>query len=142
VRHERLEIDVPAVQQPDRDGPRVSEGASRRGVDDGQAAIDVVELEDAQLVGWIEIDGDQRVERAAPEQLDQPEPHEAAARDRDSVACLHVRVVQTSDGVVGSDDARKYFAAFDYIAPSAGTYRLRVTSFESIDTGELVVTRG
>ena len=43
--------------------------------------------------------------------------------------------------VVGSDDANFYFAAFEYVAPVAGTYRLQVTSFESVNTGELVVTR-
>lgn len=30
---------------------------------------------------------------------------------------------------------------FDWVAPTAGTYRLRVTSFESINTGDLIVTR-
>jgi tetratricopeptide (TPR) repeat protein len=55
-----------------------------------------------------------------------------------------IAVLLAPDGtpVVGSDDANDYFAAFDWVAPAAGTYRLQVTSFESIDTGELVVTRG
>jgi hypothetical protein len=43
--------------------------------------------------------------------------------------------------VVGSDDYKFYFAGFQWIATQAGTYHLHVTSFESIDTGELVVTR-
>jgi hypothetical protein len=43
--------------------------------------------------------------------------------------------------VVGSDDARKYFAAFDWVAEETGTYTLEVTSFESVSTGELVVKR-
>jgi tetratricopeptide (TPR) repeat protein len=54
-----------------------------------------------------------------------------------------IMVLLAPDGtpVVGSDDANFYFAAFDYVAPVAGTYRLQVTSFESVNTGELVVTR-
>jgi len=54
-----------------------------------------------------------------------------------------IAVLLAPDGtpVVGSDDAKAYFAAFDWVAPTAGTYRLRVTSFESINTGDLVVTR-
>ena len=43
--------------------------------------------------------------------------------------------------VVGSDDARFYFAAFDWQAEETGTYMLLVTSFESINTGSLTVTR-
>jgi hypothetical protein len=55
-----------------------------------------------------------------------------------------IAVLLAPDGtpLVGSDDANDYFAAFDWIAPATGTYRLRVTSFESVNTGELVVTRG
>lgn len=43
--------------------------------------------------------------------------------------------------VVGSDDYVDYFAGLDWVAPTSGTYKLRVTSFESVNTGELVVTR-
>ena len=43
--------------------------------------------------------------------------------------------------VVGSDDENAYFAAFNWVAEATGTYRLRVTSFESINTGELNLTR-
>jgi len=55
-----------------------------------------------------------------------------------------IAVLQAPDGtpVVGSDDARKYFAAFDWVAEETGTYTLQVTSFESVSTGTLVVTRG
>ena len=55
-----------------------------------------------------------------------------------------IAVLQAPDGtpVVGSDDARKYFAAFDWVAEETGAYTLEVTSFESVSTGELVVTRG
>lgn len=54
-----------------------------------------------------------------------------------------IMVLLTPDGtpVIGSDDANFYFAAFDWVAEESGTYRLWVTSFESVDTGELVVTR-
>jgi tetratricopeptide (TPR) repeat protein len=54
-----------------------------------------------------------------------------------------IAVLLAPDGtpVVGSDDANAYFAAFDWVAPAAGTYRLQVTSFESINTGDLLVTR-
>ena len=43
--------------------------------------------------------------------------------------------------MLGSDDVNAYFAAFDYVAQETGTYRLRVTFFESASTGELLVTR-
>ena len=43
--------------------------------------------------------------------------------------------------VLGSDDSWKYFAAFDWTAPSGGTYRLRVTFFESVITGTLRISR-
>jgi tetratricopeptide (TPR) repeat protein len=43
--------------------------------------------------------------------------------------------------VVGSDDYKAYFAGFAWVAPVAGTYRLRVTSFEGVSTGGLVVSR-
>jgi tetratricopeptide (TPR) repeat protein len=54
-----------------------------------------------------------------------------------------IAVLLAPDGapVVGSDDANSYFAAIDWVAPATGTYRLQVTSFESINTGDLVVTR-
>jgi tetratricopeptide (TPR) repeat protein len=55
-----------------------------------------------------------------------------------------IAVLLAPDGtpVVGSDDENGYFAAFAYTAQETGTYRLQVTSFEGIDTGELVVKRG
>ena len=54
-----------------------------------------------------------------------------------------ILVVLDPDGspVLGSDDSWKYFAAFDWIAPSSGTYRMRVTFFESVITGTLRVSR-
>jgi tetratricopeptide (TPR) repeat protein len=54
-----------------------------------------------------------------------------------------IAVLLAPDGtpVVGSDDANAYFAAFDWVAPESGIYRLQVTSFESVNTGELIVKR-
>ena len=43
--------------------------------------------------------------------------------------------------VLGSDDANGYFAAFEWPAAETGTYRLRVTFFESVNTGVLLVAR-
>jgi tetratricopeptide (TPR) repeat protein len=43
--------------------------------------------------------------------------------------------------VLGADDVNAYFAAFDYVAGMTGTYQLRVTFFESVITGDLVVER-
>jgi len=43
--------------------------------------------------------------------------------------------------VVGSDDFKGYMAGLDWVAPAGGTYRLRVTSFEAVDTGTLLVAR-
>ena len=44
--------------------------------------------------------------------------------------------------LVAADDTNDYFAAIDWVAPATGTYKLRVTSFEAVATGDLVVTRG
>jgi tetratricopeptide (TPR) repeat protein len=54
-----------------------------------------------------------------------------------------IGVLYDPDGtpVTGSDDAIGYFAALDWPAAVAGTYHLRVTSFEAVDTGVLKVTR-
>lgn len=54
-----------------------------------------------------------------------------------------ILVLLAPDGspVLGSDDYRSYFAGFEWIVPVSGTYRLHVTSFESVSTGELEVTR-
>jgi tetratricopeptide (TPR) repeat protein len=43
--------------------------------------------------------------------------------------------------LLGSDDYKGYMAGFVWVAPAAGAYRLRVTSFEAVNTGELMVTR-
>jgi tetratricopeptide (TPR) repeat protein len=54
-----------------------------------------------------------------------------------------IAVLLAPDGtpVVGSDDENAYFAAFNWVAEETGIYRLQVTFFESVNSGELVVTR-
>lgn len=54
-----------------------------------------------------------------------------------------ILVLLTPDGspVVGGDDYDSYFAGFEWVAAVTGNYRLQVTSFESVNTGELTVTR-
>jgi tetratricopeptide (TPR) repeat protein len=64
-----------------------------------------------------------------------------ATSSRDFWDSIAVLLAPDGSPVVGSDDDNAYFAAFDWVAPATGTYRLQVTSFESISTGELVVTR-
>jgi Tetratricopeptide repeat len=56
----------------------------------------------------------------------------------DSIAVL---ISPNGMPAVGSDDYIKYFAGFQWVAAETGTYRLRVTSFESVNTGQLQVTR-
>lgn len=43
--------------------------------------------------------------------------------------------------VIGNDDFDGFYAGLDWMAPEAGRYTIRVTSFEGINTGPLVVTR-
>ena len=54
-----------------------------------------------------------------------------------------ILILLAPDGspLVGSDDYKGYFAGLDWIAPASGTYRLRVTSFEAVNTGILLVQR-
>jgi hypothetical protein len=54
-----------------------------------------------------------------------------------------ILVLLAPDGtpVLGSDDYKGYLAGFDWVAPGPGTYRLRVTSFEAVNTGVLQVAR-
>jgi hypothetical protein len=42
--------------------------------------------------------------------------------------------------VVGNDDFIDYFAGFDFTPSTTGRYTVRVTSFEGVSTGDLVVT--
>ena len=43
--------------------------------------------------------------------------------------------------VAGGDDYKGYMAGFEWVAPAAGNYKLRVTSFEAISTGQLTISR-
>lgn len=54
-----------------------------------------------------------------------------------------ILVLLAPDGtpLVGSDDAKGYFAGISWVAPADATYRLRVTSFEAVSTGILLVAR-
>ena len=54
-----------------------------------------------------------------------------------------ILVLLAPDGtpVLGSDDFKGYFAGFEWVAPAAGTYRLHVTFFEAVITGQLLVAR-
>lgn len=54
-----------------------------------------------------------------------------------------IMVLLAPDGtpVVGSDDFKAYYAGFDWVAAATETYRLQVTSFESVSTGTLALTR-
>lgn len=54
-----------------------------------------------------------------------------------------ILVLLAPDGtpILGADDTVAYFAAFEWTANTTGTFLLRVTSFESVSTGELVVKR-
>lgn len=43
--------------------------------------------------------------------------------------------------VIGADDTFKYFAGLEWVPAVSGTYRMRVSSFEAVSTGTLVVSR-
>ena len=60
---------------------------------------------------------------------------------RDFSDTIMVLLAPDGTAVVGSDDFKFYFAGLDWVAESAATYRLQVTSFESVNTGLLMVTR-
>jgi len=66
-----------------------------------------------------------------------------ATNDPSGVIWDSILVLLAPDGtaIVGSDDYVDYFAGLDWVAPQTGTYHLLVTSFESVGTGTLVVTR-
>jgi hypothetical protein len=54
-----------------------------------------------------------------------------------------IAVLLAPDGtpVLGSDDANRYFAAFEWPAAQTATYRLRVAFFEAVNSGQLLVKR-
>jgi hypothetical protein len=64
-----------------------------------------------------------------------------ATSSRDFYDTVLVLLAPDGSPVVGSDDTVKYFAALDWVSSATGTYRMQVTSFESVNTGELVVKR-
>ncbi len=64
-----------------------------------------------------------------------------ATSSRDFYDTIAVLLAPDGTPVAGSDDTNAYFAAFDLVAEKSGTYRMQVTSFEGVNTGELVVTR-
>ena len=56
----------------------------------------------------------------------------------DTVAVL---LAPNGTPLTGSDDTNDYFAAFQWTAPVTATYRLRVTTFESVSTGLVRIQR-
>jgi tetratricopeptide (TPR) repeat protein len=69
------------------------------------------------------------------------QPIVIATGSRDFWDSIAVLLAPDGTPVVGSDDDSGYFAAFDWVAEESGTYRLRATSFESVSSGILKVTR-
>lgn len=53
-----------------------------------------------------------------------------------------ILVLEGPDGtpVIGNDDFIYYFAGFDWVATQSGTFTLRVTTFEGVSAGDLVIT--
>jgi hypothetical protein len=64
-----------------------------------------------------------------------------ATGSRDFYDTILVLLAPDGTPVVASDDEFKYFAGIQWIAPTTGTYRMWVSSFESVNTGELIVAR-
>jgi tetratricopeptide (TPR) repeat protein len=60
---------------------------------------------------------------------------------RDFTDTILVLLAPDGSPVVGADDTKGFFAALEFVAEQTVTYRLRATSFESVSTGELLVTR-
>ncbi len=54
-----------------------------------------------------------------------------------------IMVLLNSNGiaVTGNDDANGFYAAFEYQVPVSSTYKLLVTSFEAIGTGQITISR-
>jgi tetratricopeptide (TPR) repeat protein len=54
-----------------------------------------------------------------------------------------IAVLLAPDGtpVTGGDDTMQYYAGFDWVAEETGTYLMRATFFESVNTGTMKVTR-
>jgi hypothetical protein len=69
------------------------------------------------------------------------QPISISTSSRDFLDTILVLLAPDGSPVVGSDDTNKYFAAIKWNAEVTGTYRLQVTSFEAVSTGQLVVAR-
>ncbi len=64
-----------------------------------------------------------------------------ATSSRDFVDTIAVLYAPDGTPLTGSDDTNAQFAAIAWPAPASGTYRLRTSSFEAVDTGVLTVIR-
>lgn len=64
-----------------------------------------------------------------------------ATSSRDYWDTIAVLLAPDGTPVVGSDDGNGYFAAFEWPAAQTATYRLRVTFFEALNSGHLLVKR-
>jgi hypothetical protein len=69
------------------------------------------------------------------------EPVSIATTSKDLWDTIVVLLAPNGTPVAAGDDFKGYMAGFDWTAPAAGTYRLRVTSFEAVSTGAITVTR-
>jgi len=64
-----------------------------------------------------------------------------ASSSKDYWDTILVLIAPDGTPVLGSDDTNAYFAAIDWNAEMTGTYKVQVTFFESVNYGQLVVTR-
>jgi hypothetical protein len=63
-----------------------------------------------------------------------------ATSSKDYWDTILVLLAPNGTPVLGADDSKGYFAGFEWVAPAGGTYKLRVTFFESVNSGDLLVT--
>jgi hypothetical protein len=64
-----------------------------------------------------------------------------ATSSRDYWDTIAVLLAPDGTPVSGGDDDKSYFAAFEWPAAQSATYRLRVTFFEALNSGVLLVSR-
>ena len=64
-----------------------------------------------------------------------------ATSSKDYWDTILVLIAPDGTPVLGSDDTNAYFAAIDWNAEVTGTYKVQVTFFESVNYGQLVVSR-
>jgi hypothetical protein len=69
------------------------------------------------------------------------EPVSVTTSSKDYWDTILVLIGPDGSPVLGSDDASNYFAAFTWTPGTTGTYRIRVTFFESNNFGDLLVKR-